>query len=143
MKVLAFLQNPWFPEGTKEEHIEKYRTDDKFRRRVLAMSETGKRLLKAFGEETYDEIVWDNVAPAHTSHSRGITPADPDHIQAAITSNNPDLVLVFGIHAAKALKGLWYGETKACPHPMKTGMRISTLVDFAMEVKTWVNIHSI
>lgn len=103
MKIVGFLQNCWFPPDTKLSYIQEYLNNDDVRRKVLARSYTGKRLLKAFGEIYYANIIWENVSievgldPNHSG-----TP-NYDHVQAVINKHDPDLVLTFGNVAKETL----------------------------------------
>ncbi len=61
--VVAFLQNPWFPPGTRKGVVDRYTLDQDFHKRLLANTMSGRRLLQAFGQEDFKKIWWDNVSP--------------------------------------------------------------------------------
>lgn len=94
-KILAFLQNPWFPPGTDAEIIRQYRNNVDYRRRVLALSMSGQRLYRAFGE-AFSLIVWDNANPEHTPVASGKLDPNHNYMAIRIMQEKPELVLTFG-----------------------------------------------
>jgi len=102
MKILAFLQNPWFHEGISQRHIEMYRDDQDFHRRVLAMSMSGRRLQMAFGE-LYNDIHWDNTNWRPANHASGKEKPDLDHVMRILKSQDWSLILTFGNQAKNAI----------------------------------------
>lgn len=135
MRILAFMQNPWFREGTPDEWILRYRDDQEFHRRILARSMSGSRLVKAFGKESYDRIHWDNVNWRAASVANGILPPDMDHIAGIIYKIDPQLIICFG---RVALNGLT-AHDPACPvwgchHPNARGKTQHDLNVFAQMV---------
>lgn len=131
--IVAFLQNPWFRPGTSQMVIDMYREDAGFRRRLLARSMTGRRLMHAF-REMYSDIWWDNVSPQHgDDHREAMTP-DQDHVYQVIVMNRPELVLTFGSYARGALSKIWHGPMMHCRHPNAMGIRQEEINQFAAEV---------
>src|SRR5438067_416503 len=96
MKILAFLQNPWFRASTDPRHIAMYREDQNFHRRVLLMSATGRALYRAFGPELYAQIHWDNANPHHGGERGAQFPPDVWHMLTIVVSVRPDVILLFG-----------------------------------------------
>jgi hypothetical protein len=139
--ITAFLQNPWFPPGTRRETIDKYTTDAEFHRRVLARSMSGQRLVMAFGRDFYDRIHWDNVAPTAAEQSAGITDVDHEHVERVISETDPHLIITFGKIAEEALKGRLRAEIPhyACFHPNARGRTSAELSQFAIWVAEWVD----
>lgn len=139
MKILAFLQNPWFKAGTDPRHIKMYATDQDFHRRVLFLSATGRALHAAFGSELYREIIWENANPRHGSHRRDKMPCDTDHMVSVLSKYKPDLILCFGSEAKKGMKKLIIEPTCSnvlyAPHPMAHGSAAEHLKEIAREVK--------
>lgn len=145
MKMLAFLQNPWFKPGTDERMIQLYRDNPEFHRRVLAMSATGRALKKMFGR-LYDEIIWDNASPAHGEMRDAVSPPDIHHIAGVVARERPDVVLLFGRQAeigwdqmAEAT-GLYsfpdyHVNVLRAPHPMARGSVNDHLKKIAIQVK--------
>jgi len=144
MKIVAFLQNCWFPPGTSLYHIRRYLINDDFRRKVLKKGWSGKRLMNAFGEELFDKIIWDNA-----SLEVGATPghradADRNHIANVIYNHSPDLILTFGTVARDAVRivnrtcgdGACVLSTK---HPNARGFTNEELSHFVKQVKEWIN----
>ncbi len=105
-RVLAFLQNMWFPRDTPQATIDMYLTDQKFRRCILAKSMSGKRLVKAFGPH-YRDIWWENASPQRGEHPGAVFPADTDHMWKVIYDVKPDAILGFGSVAAKGLNAMF------------------------------------
>lgn len=136
-KILAFLQNPGFPEDTHPETIRQYNLDDDFRRKILKQYMTGQRLLKAFGEEVFDQIVWDNVILQNGTIKKKVPP-DMDHIRAVIAEVKPDIIITFGAVAYRAIKDLeeWKGPHFMSPHPNARGITSDELALFADLVLT-------
>jgi len=138
MKILAFLQNPWFKPDTNMRLIEKYQTDPDFHRRVLLLSATGKALYRAFGPELYDKIIWDNANPRHGNTRESMMPYDPAHMAKVLILNRPDLILCFGREAkmgmGRLMNGRWPNVLFA-PHPMARGSAANHLKDIVQKVK--------
>lgn len=101
-EVVAFLQNPWFPEGTSQEEIDSYRTDIKFRRERLLKQPTGERLWHAFGPEWYNGIWWDNANPQHQTSWEIRLCADLKHMFQVIKQQQPLVVVTFGYVSTRA-----------------------------------------
>lgn len=94
-RIVAFLQNPWFREGTPQYLIDKYRENAEFRMRVLSATATGKILMKMLGS-LYSKIHWNNANPNHGFERDHREPPDPVHMAHVIVDQDPDLVLCFG-----------------------------------------------
>lgn len=130
MRILAFLQNPWFRPGTSERHIKMYRDDPRFHRKVLELYNTGKALRRAFGD-AYDGIVWDNANPLHGETRDAVLRPDFLHMARRIAEVSPKLVLLFGrqaqtgwdqITAMNTLRGVVQRVmVLRAPHPMARG----------------------
>lgn len=108
MKVLAFLQNQWFPERQVDNVRRMFaaypeRRNDLIARFLFFRCLTGKRLRKAFGEEWCDRIIWENASPEIGSESSSVFKADQQHILASLTQHKPDVVLAFGKQASNGL----------------------------------------
>lgn len=142
MNIVAFLQNPWFPEGTAERHIIAYRDDQKFHQRLLEGTMSGGRLVKAFGE-LFERIHWDNTnwRPAWKANGR----EDPDynHMKDVILRKQPQIVLCFGNQARDSVQvirhlipvGLWPKHVMACHHPNARFKTQKDLDNFADKVR--------
>jgi hypothetical protein len=97
--VVAFLQNCWFRPTTARHIIDSYLTDQKFRRRVLSMSMSGKRLERAFGA-AFRRIWWDNASQGVGVIPSAKFPADPKHMLNVIRQVKPKAVICLGNVAA-------------------------------------------
>ena len=140
--ILAFMQNPWFPEGTKPEIIDKYRTDQEFHQRLLVRTMSGGRLLQAFGPSMFSSIHWDNVAPTAAVEAAGKEDVDMEHVEKVISTIKPDVILVFGKHAEETLEdSIQRGEIPVlvCHHPNARGKTMGDLAQFAIEVCLWMD----
>ncbi len=138
MKILAFLQNPWFKPGTNPLLIKKYRTDADFHRRVLYMSATGKALHEAFGQELYGKIIWENANPLHGSTRDARMPPDLVHMAAVLIRHKPDLILCFGREAQRGMGKLMsrpWPNVLFAPHPMARGSAAEHLREIVKKVK--------
>lgn len=144
MKILAFLQNPWFKPGTDERHVRMYAENDDFRRRVLAMSATGRALIRAFGEPLYSRIVWDNASPAHGERRDAQFPPDIVHMMTSIVRNQPDVLLLFGRQSQAGWAAIHKKFLDSRPgkrivleaaHPMARGSAIEHLRVIAEKVR--------
>lgn len=143
-KIVAFLQNPWFPPGTKKEHIDRYNTDQAFHQRLLRNTMSGQRLMQAFGEHMFKRIWWDNVSPEAADEAKGITPADMAHIERVIDEQGPDLVLCFGKSAKEAIDrsaGSITRKIMYCHHPNARYKTQDELNAFAHEVWDYCLVH--
>lgn len=119
IKIVAFLQNAWFPPGTDKDLIYAYKTKQEVHRKLLKETMTGYRLYQAFGS-LYDEIHWDNVAPEAVDHPKKVSPVDMKHVEGIISVIRPDLILTFGEVAKEAIADSIAAiktKTMACHHP--------------------------
>jgi hypothetical protein len=138
MKILAFMQNPWFPPSTRREYVDRYRTDQEFHKYLLARTMSGQRLLQAFGPEMFDSIHWDNVAPEAAEEASGKTDIDHEHVERVILHVMPDLIISFGKLAEEALDGSIYAikiPYMCCHHPNARGYTMADLAQFAVDVQ--------
>lgn len=139
-KILAFMQNAWFPPGTERGIIERYQTDQEFHRRLLAMTMSGGRLLSAFGHDMYNQIWWDNVSPTHTETPSGLSAADMQHVELTIKTYQPDVIITFGKSAEEALDQSIMAmdiDYMCCHHPNARHKTSADLADFAIQVAEW------
>jgi hypothetical protein len=103
MKIIAFLQNAWFPEkslpAVRAAYLRRSHTSES-RARLTARylfyrCPTGKRLKAAFGD-LCGRIIWEEASPEVAGESSGVFPPDPEHIGGVLNHFKPDVVLVFG-----------------------------------------------
>lgn len=136
MKIVAFLQNPWFKPGTPERTIQRYNEDQRFHRAVLALSPSGKRLKLAFGKGLYDRIVWENASPLPAFSSAEIKHHDLSHMIRVLGREKPALIIAFGAEARKGARNLGghyngvYMLIEA-KHPSPIGARFDELLQVA------------
>lgn len=149
IKIVAFMQNPWFPIGTSPRHIKMYNESQHFHRRVLALSMSGRRLLSAFGEHLYNQIWWDNASPIAATIATGKFEADMEHMMRATILQMPRLLLGFGTSANDAITTLltenpfpYQIRFMACHHPNARGRTQQDLNDFAQVVKNFMEAES-
>lgn len=144
MKIIAFLQNPWFNPHVHERHIQMYRDDPDFHRRVLARSATGRALVRALGQEIYDQILWDNANPRHGEKRDAQFPPDAAHMARRVIEFEPDVVLLFGRQAVSGWELVRHTydclstrrpRVLASAHPMARGSVARHLEKIAAEVK--------
>lgn len=141
MKILAFMQNPWFPPGTTKEIVDRYRTDQQFHQKLLRRTMSGNRLLQAFGPKMFEEIHWDNVAPNHVPEPHLKSDIEMMHVERIIKQVNPDLILTFGNLAREAVEGSLLRANRPmmhCHHPNARHKTMNDLAQFAMSVQRWV-----
>lgn len=121
-RVVAFLQNAWFRDvdrvlAVAKRAAERWPEEGSVRNRLLDIwnfglrqSYTGRQLLKALGEDLYDEIHWDNASTQLGRKSSAKFPAEPEHIKSVLEEHKPELVLAFGRVAGDALPKVWQGK---------------------------------
>lgn len=127
-------------------HIEMYRDNQDFHRRVLAMCMTGQRLQKAFGD-LYDRIHWDNTNWRPAWYASGREKPDYDHMTKVLhTVPRFELVLLFGNQAISAyyetVLSMPNGDQKwaqkmlvmSCHHPNARHRTQQDLNNFATKV---------
>lgn len=142
--IVIFLQNAWFPEGTRASAIKRYAQDLAFRRRVLSESATGRRLLTAFGETWFNRIHWDNATPeAAIGSSDLLMPARPEHMLGVINGCRPRVIGTMGTSATTCLSSLRASglircpdriSTYSAPHPNARGVTSAALREFAVSI---------
>lgn len=88
-KIVAFLPNQTFPRDVQSEYLVKYMTDNIFRRRKFQVSYLGAWLLKIFGKETFNKIIWDSLIINIGDHSVNRC------AEEVMNYHKPVLVLVF------------------------------------------------
>lgn len=147
MKIVAFLQNPWFPPGTAERHIIAYRDNQAFHRRLLEGTMSGKRLREAF-EDLYEVIHWDNTnwRPAYMASGR--EEPDHQHMIDVLQREKPDLVLCFGNQARDAMRALNRLANRndpflVCHHPNARHRTQMDLNNFAILVRSKIHEHEL
>jgi len=136
-EVVAFLQNPWFRPGTFDETVRMYRENVEFRRRLLARSMSGGRLLRAFGEDWFGKIWWDNANPLHGNDHSARWLADTYHMSDVVTTRCPLVVLTFGRIAANGAAKIRLSRVirvLSCAHPNAMGITQDDLDVFANRV---------
>ena len=139
IKILAFLQNCWFPKDTKADYINRYLTDDVFRRRVLSRGWSGRRLINSFGENFFSKVIWENASIEVGSHSSYCGSPDLHHVQCMIDKHNPDLILTFGVVAKSSVELLNTGiPIMSTKHPNARGFKKNMLDHFARNVKQYI-----
>jgi hypothetical protein len=99
MKILAIMQNQWFKNPEEVRRLYERRPDKRnhFIGIFLFMECTsGRRLQKALGEELCSRIIWEEASPEIGGRSASNFGADPVHIQNAVKTHRPDLIICFG-----------------------------------------------
>jgi len=147
MKIVAFLQNPWFRPGTDQRLIDLYRTNQEFHRRVLRLSATGKALYNAFGPKLYSEIHWDNANPRSGSTRDTKYPPDMVHMENVIVAQNPDVLLLFGRQAQDGIDRILHESflkytfgyvVFRAPHPMARGSAVRHLEQIVRDLRSFL-----
>lgn len=143
IKILAFLQNCWFPRDTRLDYIHRYLSDDVFRRRVLSRGWTGHRLINAFGEKMYSEIIWENASIEVGDHSSHCGEPDLEHVRCMIEKHNPDLILTFGRVAFGSVNLVNNGKipVMSTKHPSARGFKNNLLQHFVKNVKAFIQLR--
>lgn len=144
ISIVGFMQNPWFPDGTPQEHIRMYRYNQEFHKKILVNSMSGQRLKQAFGDEMFERIWWDNVAPEAATEAKGKTDVDMQHVEAIIKIRDPQLILTFGKMATDAIKqsiGAIRRKVMECHHPNARYKTQSELDAFAVQVHQWILVQ--
>jgi hypothetical protein len=142
-KVVAFLQNMWFkdPVGVKRIFDKRPELREELISRFLFMGcMTGRRLRKAFPEETIDQIVWEEVSREFGGKASSCFEPDEAHIRGVLEKHKPGIVLTFGKIAEKPLRKIhregvaW--ELLVGPHPAaRHGTVTKELDDVAYRLK--------
>lgn len=142
--IVIFLQNAWFPEGTRSSAIKRYAHDLAFRRRVLAESATGRRLLASFGEVWFNRIHWDNATPeAGIGSSKILMPADLEHMLSVIGACRPRVIGTMGesssnalasLVASRRIRGIERIRIYSAPHPNARGVTPEAMREFATKI---------
>ena len=110
-KVVLFLQNAWsyaYAGGTwpRPSWLN-----------ALWACPTGRRL-KILEEASPAIYLWvDNTTPIVGEGPNSVVPPDPDHIRGVIDRQSPDVVVMCGKQARKAVFPLWSGPALILPHP--------------------------
>lgn len=113
MTIVALLQNQWFYNADRVrgryarregEPIEQWwaRRARWNGRYLFGGCLTGRRLLKAFGAQVCDGIIWENVSPKIAGKASECFGVDQSHVDAVMDHFRPDVVLFFGRVAQKA-----------------------------------------
>ncbi|HEX3800234.1 MAG TPA: hypothetical protein VH413_16180 [Verrucomicrobiae bacterium] len=139
--TVAFLQNQWFKDP---ERVRKMIKEDgeELRLRILeyalfAGCLTGRRLKAAFGE-LCDEIHWEEISREIGGHASSVFPPDMKHIGEVLATQRPQIILIFGKHAAAALEpaiqtALSEGDLEWRPHlitgPHPAARQVNTIDD--------------
>lgn len=119
MHVLGLLQNQWArdPAAVLAMLARWPQRRHELIRVMLARSLSGERLRAAFGD-WFAKIVWENASPCVAGESDGSFAPDTAHVNAAIVSIEPQVVIAFGVQAARAIYSSdWWGRTILSPHP--------------------------
>lgn len=112
LRILALLQNQWFPGKSAERvrqimatHDLRGQTDLVGRYLFLGPCWTAQRLLAAFGEDSRE---WDhqNASPEIGDHASAKFKPDLEHIQRVIELCRPSVILAFGRAATIACQAL-------------------------------------
>ena len=143
MRILAFLQNPSIHHISLTTDIERYATDVVFRREVMARSQTGGRLIVAWGKNWFDYVHWDNVStnPGDYDLKRSVV-GNRKHCVDAILEVNPHIVVTYGTYAKNTIDRINIYATDIVVfnfrHPSAWGITSQELKRDADLVKIWV-----
>jgi hypothetical protein len=141
LTILAFLQNPWFPNGTAKTLVSQHRTDQEFRQDLLKVTGTGWRLQSSFGEDMFRRIWWDYASPHETDHPKKRSVKNQDYVDKVIAERRPDLILTFGEEAERAVRDSVVAIKKkimCCHHPNARYRPQADLDVFAQDVWDYV-----
>jgi hypothetical protein len=145
MKIVAFLQNPGFSVTTPDDIVQRYADDIVFRRERLAASQTGARLMKAWGEDWYQYIYWDNACTTPGTVPLSFSRVDRNHIIDTILREEPDIVLAYGRYAERMMKTIppctWL-KVFVTQHTNCHGITSDEMKAFANGVKAWIREHT-
>lgn len=130
MRVLAFMQNMWLknPErwkDTLQRYIDrgKHEHAEQLRKRMIhyalfAGCRSGQVLKRYLGEKHCSNIIWDESSLQIGGVASSSFPANIEHMQTRIISEDPDLILGFGKTACEALTKINPRQTwMVAPHP--------------------------
>jgi len=145
MKVLCFLQNQWFRQPDRVRAI-LARNDSTFRRIFIARTlfmgcKTGQMLLKCWGSNWINHIVFEEASPQVGGKSSSLFPADAVHMASVIEEVEPRLIVALG---GIAIDGIRKVETKIRvikgPHPAArdSGMVINRLGEILTELNLYL-----
>jgi len=147
MKILAFMQNAWFPPGTPQRIIDRYHDDSEFHIKVLSKTMSGRRLMKALGDELYKKIIWDNTTREVASQPSGNPGADLMYMRQRILAHKPDAIIAVGQVAYDAMIKMRKEDPVKhnfarilMPHPNKRGITSDELKEEARKVQEFADI---
>jgi hypothetical protein len=134
--IVAFMQNPWFHEGTKEQHIISYRDNQGYHQLLLKNTMSGARLKQAFGD-LFESIWWDNANWRPDWMIVGKLMPDYTHMHAVIQAHDPAIIITFGRMAteATAFLPMAFRTHYPCHHPNARHRTQEDLNQFASMVK--------
>jgi hypothetical protein len=102
---------------------------------LFAGCKTGQVLLRA-GFPRFPAVAWDNITTQIGTHSRSIFPPEPEHIVRVINEYDPELVVVLGEPARRAMELIDFsGRLLYGPHPAARMNVMTDLKPIAEEVK--------
>jgi len=140
IQVLAFLERPnlGWAQNVKLRHLQMYKANDDFRKRILSCSKSGGILLSAFGQKAFNHITWDNCQPDPVK-----TYANVEHMMNTIWRHNPQLILTFGKMAELGFQatGLTEYAHMTTSHPAYWGNHSNkeNIHDFVMRLDETLN----
>lgn len=156
-KVLAFLQNQWFPNPESAQAMFDRYKGTPFRNELVARflfykCPTGRRLKSVFGDQWCKRIVWDEASTRVAGRADGFFPADPAHMLAAVQMHRPQVVLAFGriaVNGCLQMMQLSVGRLNngdgfdliTGPHPTARGDNVMQLLE-AMRLELETKIKS-
>lgn len=144
--VVAFMQNPWWKSGARRARARRYNSDQAYHKRVLLLSMSGRRLMRAFGRREYWAIWWENASLQYENF-HGYNPGyDLRHILKVLREQRPGVVLTFGNVAREGVRVavdevLRWDERRmrvmGCHHPNARHRTQADLDEFARKVKNY------
>ena len=120
MTIVAFLQNQYFhnPQKARDLYDRNPELRERLNRQFLfAGCVAGRRLERAFGYDSCQQIIWEEISPEIGGQSNSIFPADQIHINRVISKHQPNIILAFGNPAVTALRK--WQSTVAMELPVK------------------------
>jgi hypothetical protein len=152
--ILAFLQNLWVknPEIVYNKLKRNPGSWNRWCKKLLfSGGTTGRRIKEVFGDLA-DNIIWDEVTKEIADNPKIICKPDNEHIINTIERVKPQIIIVFGNVAQKAVSDLSEGNIElrkrlrknriflAAPHPARRDKNIlNNLRSFAEELRNkWI-----
>lgn len=138
-KIIAFVSGITFPPGDQPEE------NPNLFRKFLRTNREGTKILMAFGQKLFNEIIWLDLSHRFPGQRREPENRDYDWMEKALASEKPDLVLALGEKAATKLLRCYgaVGRKVLTLEARLFSVNQTEMDDFAIQVNDWRHLHRI